>query len=63
MTLDQEVGLLLRELECVVRERDELRGRPAAGCKLATAERRLEQLHWRLAYVARRQANDLRIAA
>jgi len=63
MTIDQELGLLLRQLECAVRERDELRDRSTARQRLAAAERRIERLHWRLADVARQRANDLRIAA
>jgi hypothetical protein len=53
-----ELDRLVRQLRELASRRDELRARSGAGPDLEATERALEQLRWRLAYVARRRAND-----
>ena len=59
-----ELNRLVRRIQALMVELEELRRAPDAAREVATKERALEQLHWRLANVARRTAaNDLDNAA
>lgn len=53
-----EVVRLVRRIQTLSRELAELRRRSATAPVLRAKERRLEQLRWRLAAVARRAASD-----
>jgi hypothetical protein len=53
-----EVARLIRGIQTLTLERDELRRDGGADPELQAKERTLDQLHWRLATVARQTAVD-----
>ena len=53
-----ELGWLVRWIQTLTAELDELRPHAAANPEVQARERTLEQLRWRLAAVARRTATD-----
>ena len=54
----REVVRLVRRIEAVFQELEELRRYEQRTPEIQAKERRLEQLRWRLASVARRSASD-----
>ncbi len=54
----RELARLIRRIQTLTLELAELRQRGGANLELQAKERTLEQLHWRLAAVARRTAAD-----
>jgi hypothetical protein len=58
-----ELVQLIRRIQTLTLERDELRQDGGADPELQAKERTLDQLHWRLAAVARRTATDWGAAA
>jgi hypothetical protein len=53
-----EAVRLVRRIQALLLELEELRRHEQRTLKLRAKERRLEQLHWQLAAVARRSASD-----
>jgi hypothetical protein len=54
----RELVRIVRQIQTLTAELDELRRQPAATPEVQASERTLEQLRWRLAAVARRTATD-----
>ena len=54
----RELAQLIRRIQMLTLERDELRQDGGADPELQAKERTLDQLHWRLATVARQTAVD-----
>jgi chromosome segregation ATPase len=54
-----ELVRLVQRIQTLTAELDELRRHEAANSQVQAKERRLEQLRWRLAALARRTATDL----
>ncbi len=54
----RELAQLIRRIQMLTLERDELRQDGGADRELRAKERTLDQLHWRLATVARQTAVD-----
>jgi hypothetical protein len=57
-TSREEVRRLIQRIQAGRLELEELKRRRASTAELDAGERRLEQLRWRLAAVARRAAHD-----
>jgi len=55
-----ELVRIIRQIQTLTAELDDLRRHTAAGSEVQARERTLEQLRWRLAAVARRTAADSR---
>ena len=58
LALSQRLVQLVERVQVLTHTRDELRARAGSEVELRAVETDLEQLRWRLAYVARRQAAD-----
>jgi hypothetical protein len=54
----REAGRLVRQIQTLFRELEELRRHEHRTPQIQAKEHRLEQLRWRLAAVARRSASD-----